>query len=146
MKASQNCLEFIEKWEGKENTPYEDVAGLWTVGIGHLVKEGEHFDKLTDAECYELLKNDLAKVEAKLNQWIKVPITQNQYDALCSLCFNIGMDNFRISSVFRFLNQSNYEDAAEAFLLWNKVTKNGAKVVSSGLVNRRKAEMELFLS
>ena len=64
MKASQNCLEFIEKWEGKRNLPYQDIGGKWTVGIGHLIKQNEHFDMLTDAECYELLKNDLAKVPA----------------------------------------------------------------------------------
>lgn len=145
MHSSQKCLDLIEKWEGKEYTVYEDVAGKRTVGIGHLLKAGEDFTTLTDEECYDLLRKDLIPVEIAINKWVKVPVTQNEYDAMCCLVYNIGTGNFLSSSVLRFLNEHQYEDAAEAFLMWCKFTKGGKKVVSQGLVNRRRDEMNLFL-
>ena len=152
MEISQNGLDFIEKWEGKRYNKYKDAAGLWTVGIGHLIKPGEVFDHtLTDDECYELLMQDLAPVQSRINRWVEVPLTQNQYDALCSLVLNIGTGNknkgFFSSSVLRYLNQGHYEDAADAFLMWNKMTlPSGDKVKSPGLANRRRDERKLFLS
>lgn len=151
MKISQNGLDFIEEWEGKKPDKYKDAAGLWTVGIGHLIKQGEVFSHtLTDAECYELLREDLAPVQSRINRWVKVPLTQNQYDALCCLVLNIGTGNkhkgFFSSSVLRYLNQGHYEDAADSFLMWDKITlPSGNKVKSNGLANRRRAERKLFL-
>lgn len=147
MRISQHGLEFIEKWEGKEYDKYLDSVGLWTVGIGHLIKQGEVFSyTLTDEECYDLLRKDLIPVETALHKWVKVPTNQNQYDALCSLVFNIGTGAFLKSSVLRFLNQGWDEDAADAFLLWNKATVKGKKTALVGLTNRRRDERKLFLT
>lgn len=145
MRISENGITFISKHEGLELEPYLDIADKWTVGFGHLLKEGEERRTITLEEARELLRKDLASVELALNKWIKIPVTQKEYDAMCSLCFNIGTGNFHTSSVLRFLNQHQHEDAAEAFLLWNKITKAGKKVMSQGLLNRRRAEMALFL-
>lgn len=146
MKISQNGLDFIERWEGKRYEKYKDAAGLNSIGIGHLIKPGEVFDHmLTDDECYELLRQDLVPVESRVNKWVKVPVSQNQYDAMCSLVLNIGTAAFHTSSVLRFLNQGWIEDAADSFLLFNKATVNGHKITIAGLTNRRRAERKLFL-
>lgn len=147
MKISQAGIDFIIKHEGFELEPYQDAAGLWTVGCGHLFTKGEPIEKITEEKAYELLKEDLKIVEDAINKYFKkFPLTQNQFDALCSLYFNIGIGRITSSSVFRLWQDGKIEDAAEAFLLWNKITKNGVKVVSEGLAKRRTNEMELFLA
>lgn len=147
MKISQSGIDFIIKHEGFELEPYEDSAGNWTVGVGHLLTDGEPIEKITKEKAYELLRKDLQKVENAINKYFKeFPLTQNQFDALCSLYFNIGVGKITSSSVFRFWQKGRIEDAAEAFLLWNKITKNGRKVFSKGHARRRKDEMERFLS
>lgn len=147
MKISQDGIDFIIKHEGFELEPYQDAAGLWTVGVGHLLTDGEPVEKITEEKARELLAQDIKIVEDAINKYFKkFPLTQNQFDALCSLYFNIGIGEIKTSSVFRFWQQGKIEDAAEAFLLWNKVTKNGVKVVSKGLIQRRKDEMEMFLA
>ena len=146
MKFSEAGINLLEDLEGKELTVYQDSSDKATIGIGHLIKAGEHFTELTEEEVYDLLRKDLQYVEKKLNQWIKPPITQNQYDAMVCLAFNIGAQKFLSSSVLRFFNLGHIEDAAEAFLMWNKHTKMGRLVFSQGLMNRRKKEMKLFLA
>ena len=75
----------------------------------------------------------------------RVVITPRQRAALVSITFNIGSGGFRRSTLLRRLNAGNYEGAADAFLMWNKITVNGRKVVSLGLSNRRERERALFL-
>jgi lysozyme len=145
MRISEEGINFIIRHEGLELEPYEDVAGKWTVGVGHLLRDDEERRTITTEESRELLRKDLASAELAVNKMVKVPVTQKEYDSLVSLTFNIGKQAFFTSSVLRFLNEQNYDDAAEAFLLWNKITKDGKKVMSQGLLNRRRAEMTLFL-
>jgi len=77
-----------------------------------------------------------------VNKTVKVPLTSNQFSALVSLCFNIGIGAFQKSTLVRVLNQGNYGEAANQFLRWNQ---GGGKVLA-GLVRRRQRERELFLS
>ena len=121
-------------------TPHD----VWTIGYGHTknVHEGMH---ITDQEAERLLRWDIEWVEDTLNEVVKVPLTQKQYDALASLVFNIGAGAFRKSTVLRRLNNKDYEGAADAFLMWNKQRQNGKLKVLRGLTKRRTEEMELFL-
>lgn len=145
MKISENGIKFIANWEGKRNSAYKDAVGLWTIGIGHLIKKGEAFPKvMTDQQVYDLFRKDVAGFENAVNNAVKVQITQNQFDALVSLAFNIGIGAFAGSSVVRNLNAKNYTEAANSFLKWNKGTVNGKLVEILGLTNRRKAERDLF--
>jgi lysozyme len=84
-----------------------------------------------------------------VKRYVKVPVTQNQFDALTSLTYNIGKgkEGFGGSTLLKLLNQGDYKGAAEQFHRWNKVTdpKTGEKVESPGLINRRKADYELFI-
>ena len=147
MNISDNGIAFIEVQEGKRLQIYPDTEGNPTIGCGHLIKDGEDFSVgITDEQCIDLLRADLSIAENAVNKYIAYPMTQNMFDAMVSLCFNIGASNFFNSSVHRFLNDGQIEDAAEAFLLWDKQTINGQKVASKALLARRQREMDLFLS
>jgi lysozyme len=140
MAIVKSTQDLISQFEGKRNTAYKDSKGLWTIGVGHLIKEDEpHLLKatLTDEEVFNLFKADLSQCDAAITANVKVPLNQNQYDALYSLCFNIGASNFAKSEVVKNLNAGNYQKAADAILNWNKPIE---------LVSRRKKERALFLT
>ena len=120
---------------------YQDGGGIWTIGFGHTqgVKEG---DTCTQSQAYNWLDTDLNTAVAAINRLVTVPLTQNQVDALTSLVYNIGSGHFASSTVLRLLNGANYDGAADAILMWDKV----AGVESAGLVRRRTAERDLFLT
>lgn len=145
MKVSQEALEKLKQFEGIKQVGYLDAVGKLTIGVGHLVKSGEPYklgQKISMAEVDKLLRYDLAKFENAVSSLVKVPITQNQFDSLVSLAFNIGESGFQKSSVLKFLNQGKVAEAADAFLKWNKA---GGKVLS-GLTKRRESEKSWFLS
>ena len=141
MKISDNGIKFIANWEGKRNSTYLDAVGLPTIGIGHLIKKGESFPKpLTDKEVYDLFRKDIIGFENTINSSVKVKLTQNQFDALVSFAFNVGVGAFLQSTLLKLLNKSDYKGASEQFLRWNK---GGGRVIL-GLTNRRTAEKNLF--
>jgi lysozyme len=145
MKLSHQGLINLKKREGVRNDVYRDSAGYLTVGVGHLVKPGESYklgQRISDEEVDRLLREDVDEFETLINTYVKVSLSQNQFDALVSLAYNIGPGGFRKSSVLRYLNLGQFEAAANAFLVWNKA---GGKV-SKGLVNRRAEEKQSFLS
>ena len=120
-------------------TAYQDSEGNWTIGVGHLIKETEahlYWATLKAHEVQHLLKRDLKPCERFLTTDLGQPLTQNQFDALMSLCFNIGVDQFAGSEVIRQLNKGNHQKAANAILNWNKPAE---------LINRRQKERKLFL-
>jgi lysozyme len=139
MAIAKSTLSFITKEEGSRNKAYKDSKGLWTIGVGHLIKPSEQHlltATLTDEQVEELLQSDLKWCSEAVENNVKVPLTQNQYDALYSLCFNIGETNFRKSTVLRKINENDLQGAADAILMWNK---------PEVLINRRKRERALFL-
>ena len=140
MAITETTLSTIIKFEGKRNKAYKDTQGLWTIGVGHLIKPDEQHlinTVLTDEQVNALLKHDLGWCDAAITSSVKVPLNQNQYDALYSLCFNIGANGFKNSSVVKRLNAGDYAGAAEAFLMWNK---------PAVLIPRRQKEKMLFLT
>jgi len=139
MAIAKSTLDFITKEEGFKNKAYKDSKGLLTIGVGHLIKTDEDYllnTTLTDEQVKELLKSDLKWCSEAVESSIKVPLTQNQFDALYSLCFNIGGTNFAKSTVVRKLNEKDYQGAADAILMWNK---------PEVLQKRRERERALFL-
>ena len=97
---------------------------------------------ITKERAIQLAKNVVKSFEEQVNKSILLPMTQNQFDALVLLCYNIGKSGFAGSSVVKNFNAGNLQKAADSFLLWNKA---GGRVVQ-GLVNRRNKERSLFLS
>ena len=147
LQTSQNGLEFIAKWEGCVLKPYKDIAGLRTIGIGHLIKPGENFPDgvaITKEQALELLAQDVKLCEDSIKKNIKVPLEQNQFDALVSFGFNCGIGVYSSSDACKSLNAGNYEAVPEKLLLWSTVKINGKMQINQGLYNRRKSEGELF--
>jgi len=131
-------------------------AGIWTIGWGHAMtnKAGEFLrgekDKaeayaassLSEGEAEALLVHDVSNFAACVELLIRYPANDNQFSALVSLAYNIGVNAFRGSTVLRELNNGHILRAADAILMWNK---SGGKVLNF-LVKRREAEREMFLS
>lgn len=144
---SQKGLKLLAGFEGLVLHPYLDPVKVPTIGIGSTYYENGTRVKLTDppiteARAYELLANTIASYELTVNNLLKVTVTQFQFDAMVSLCYNIGAANFAKSSVIRLVNKGDFVGAAKAFLLWNKA---GGKVIR-GLTIRRTKEAEYFLT
>ena len=142
---SKTGIDLISSFEGIRLNAYDDGVGVWTIGIGTTVypngvkvKKG---DKCTLEQAKEYFAHDLKRFESSVNKLVKVPLSQNQFDALVSLTYNIGSGAFNNSTLLKKLNKGDYQGAADQFLVWNKA---GGKVLK-GLVRRREAERALFL-
>lgn len=148
MQTSSKGRGAIARREGTVLTAYLDSAGIWTIGTGHTSAAGEpkvtKGMKITAMYADKILSNDLAAVEKSVKSAVKVPLNQNEFDALVSLCFNIGGTAFRKSTLVRKLNAGDRKGAADQFAVWNKVTVNGKKVAIKGLTARRQDERYQF--
>lgn len=143
MRVSENGIKFLKQKEGILLTPYRDAGGKMTIGVGHLIRPGEYFPSLiTVDKAEQLLKEDLSSIEAAVNEHVEPHLDQNQFDALCSLCFNIGITAFISSTLVKLLNQDHILKAAQEFLKWDHI---GGQVCA-GLLARRKDEAALFLA
>lgn len=138
-------INLITSFEGTRTKAYDDGVGIWTIGIGTTiypngakVKPG---DTCTLEQAKSYFKHDLAKFEKTVNESVTVPLTQNQFDALVSLTYNIGSGAFKGSTLLKLLNKGDYQGAADQFPAWR--TAKGK--VLKGLVRRREAERALFL-
>jgi len=140
MRISAIGLEMIKEFEGVRLGRYKDVAGLWTIGVGHLITKDDNLpDIITEKHALELLDADLDKFERAVNK-VDYCMTQPQFDAMVSLAFNIGVGAFNKSSVKRRLEKGDIEGSAEAFTMWKKA---GGRVVP-GLLMRRIVEAIIF--
>ena len=145
MKTSPEGIALIKRFEGCRLKAYKDSVGVWTIGYGHTSMAGPPAVTptltLTQEAADAILITDLAKYEAAVTKALTRSPTANQFDAMVSLCFNIGPGNFAKSSVVRFFNAGDMDRAANSILLFRKA---GGKVLN-GLVSRRNAERELFI-
>jgi lysozyme len=141
MKTGQRGVELITFFEGCKLKAYQDSVGIWTIGVGHTGPDVCRGETVTQDEADELLHGDLLHAEDAVNRLVKVPIGQNEFDALVSFTFNLGEGNLKSSTLLRLLNQMRYQEAADQFPRWNKA----GGVVLAGLTKRREAEKRLFL-
>jgi lysozyme len=139
-------LKLIKEFEGCKLDAYLCPANVWTVGYGATGSGITKGTKWTMQQAEDDLKRRLNTIGLWLDGQLKKPANQNQKDAMISLIYNIGQSAFKNSSVLRFFNAGDTSKAAESFLMWNKATVNGKKVVLAGLQRRREAEKALFLS
>lgn len=140
MKCSDTGIELIKEFEGFRSETYDDIGGKPTVGYGHLVRSDDSFGSLTETQATALLCEDLLVAEACIEDCVDVPLTQNQFDALCSFVFNLGCLKLRGSTLLRHLNNGAYDLAANEFQKWCRVGQNQV----DGLLRRRIAERLLF--
>jgi lysozyme len=149
-KLSKAGVRLIAGFEGFRSDLYNDAAGHCTIGFGHLVHHGRcdgsetaEFRKgVTRERALELLGEDAASAAAAVNEAVKVPLDQNQFDALTSFVFNVGSGAFRDSTLLKVLNEGRYDQVPAQLDRW---VKAGGRTLD-GLTRRRKAEGELFAS
>ena len=162
MKISDNGINMLKRFEGSvkigaRHVIYDDKTGRpvnsdkelpagATIGYGHLIKSDEDFKHgITERQATEILRSDISTAERAIKDNITIPLSQNQYDALVSLAYNIGAKNFANSTVVKYVNDSNYHNTKyptleSAWMAWNK---SGGREMA-GLTNRRQQEFKLF--
>lgn len=144
MQTNSAGIDIIKKNEGLRLDAYEDVVGVWTIGYGDTGPDVKRGLRITEDEAERRLADRLAReFEPGVLAAIRpAPTTGNQFSAMVSLAYNIGVRAFTSSTVVRMHKAGDYVAAAEAFNLW---VKAGGRVYA-GLVRRRQEEAELYLS
>ena len=147
MKTSKAGLDLIKQFESFRAAPYLCSAGVPTIGYGTTVYPNGIKVKLSDQKITQqlaetFLQHHVNVIEKDVLSLVKVPLTQNQFDALVSFSYNVGFGAFRDSTLLKLLNAGDIHGASKPFERWNKA---GGKIVD-GLTNRRKAEKVLFLA
>ena len=154
MNISTNGIALLRRLEGCSTVAYDDVAGLKTIGIGHLLTRSELMsgrilingvrvrwaDGLTGAQCDDLLRADLVQTESDVTRLVHVPLAQHQYDALVSFTFNVGGTAFRDSTLRKRVNAGMLSDVPTQLRRW--VYAGGQVVI--GLKNRREWEVKMW--
>jgi len=141
MIASEKARNLIKEFEGESLVAYKCPAGVWTISVGvtENVKSGM---TITAEQSSVMFARALRPREDKLTRLLnRTPTNQNQFDAMLSLAYNIGMGAFEKSTLLRLHRNTEHEAAADEFLKWNKA---GGKVLD-GLTRRRSAERKLYL-
>jgi lysozyme len=156
-------LELIKSFEGIADgdpttvsiDPYLDPVGIWTIGWGHAISVDGRFLRgkenrktarklypggITLQQAEQLLRADLLDTCRDVAALVKAPLTDNQFGALVSFCFNLGRGNLAKSTLLKKVNEKDFAGAAAEFARWNKA---GGKVLA-GLTRRREAEAQLF--
>lgn len=144
MKTSQKGIDLIKQSEGYQSRKYMDASGYPTIGYGTKIDtEAEKWlmtASISEEQADELLRNDLIQFEKGLSAMVKVPINQNQFDALIDFVYNLGLGNLKKSTLLAKLNSGDYSGAQAEFIRWNKAKGQ----VLAGLTRRRQAEADLF--
>ena len=144
MKTSQGMKELIARFEGLRLKAYKCPAGIWTIAFGSTTFNGKRVTEglvITKEQAYEQLERDLAVFENGVGRLVSKPINQDQFDALVSFSFNVGLGSLIRSSVLKKVNANpNDPTIRDSFAMWNKA---GGKVLA-GLTKRRKAEADWY--
>jgi len=156
-KMSQKGIDFLKGYESEvkkygKHILYNDDSGYCTIGYGHLVNGRKSCSKiskthkskytkgLTDKEAEDLFREDLKKREKAVNKLVKKPICQQEFDAMLSLAYNVGVKNLEISNVLKYTNMGKRDEAKKWFKSFEK--SNGKRL--NGLVKRRKSESNMY--
>lgn len=145
MRASKGAIDLIKEFEGFKAEAYLCPAGIPTIGYGSTRVHGMKVTlgmKCTVEEAEGYLMDEIDEFTPMLNRIISFEMSQEQFDAICSFVYNLGIGNFQKSTLLKKINVKDYNGAADEFLKWNKA---GGKVLP-GLTRRREAERNLFLT
>ncbi|HET7831703.1 MAG TPA: lysozyme [Gallionella sp.] len=163
--VNQSTVDLVKSYEGIPDgdpttvniDPYLDPVNIWTIGWGHAIRYDDRFLRgeddralvkslypqgITKEQAEALLHADLVNAGRDVLSVIAVSLTDNQFGALTSFTFNLGLGNLTSSTLLKKLNVGDYSGAADEFPRWVKA--NGKTL--PGLVKRRAAERNLFLS
>lgn len=157
MKISRRGLDLIKKFEGFSAKAYIDPVGIPTIGYGltfypivpgvnSIRKDVKMGDVITKAKAETFLQVIADEYGERMLNKVRVQLNQNQYDALVSFVYNIGLGAFEDSTLLKLLNKGKFADASLQFARWNKGEVNGQIVILPGLVTRREEERKLFVA
>lgn len=144
-QVSEAGLKLLMGFEGYRHRAARLTDGRWVIGYGHT-RSARAGAQVSEADARALLIYDLREIGSAITAAVAVPLSQHQFDALACFAFNIGLENFRRSTVLRLVNVGDMLDAAYALEQWRKAEVEGEAVVIDGLVRRRAAEKALFLT
>jgi len=167
--VSPAAIDLVKQFEGCRLQAYLCPANKLTIGYGHVLHPKDYalfnvpmarmgdiirFNTagkkitiplhITQAQADNLLARDTAQVALFLASATQTPLTQHQFDALCSLIFNIGQGNYAQSTLRKLIDKPDFTAAAAEFDKWVYATVDGRKTKLAGLVKRRAAERQLF--
>lgn len=141
-KIGKAGLDLIKDFEGWKDTAYICPAGVLTIGYGSTGPHVKAGMKITQERGEELLREDLDRFEKAVTRLVTVPLRQNQYDALVSFAFNVGISALERSTLLKRVNARQFDLAFGEFAKWNRA----AGKPLAGLTRRRAAEAALFRS
>ena len=133
---TQEGIDLIKRFEGFSSTVYICPAGYPTIGYGHLVRDHETFEEISQEEAEALLRIDVESAERAVLRLIKVPLTDGQFDALVSFTYNLGSGALQCSTLRRKVNRQAHSEVPGQLIRW--VWAGGRKL--NGLARRRRAE------
>ncbi|KEC54434.1 lysozyme [Bartonella rochalimae] len=143
-KISKEGFALIKQWEGLRLKAYQDVIGVWTIGYGHTEQAGKPVVQdgmeITQVEAETILRQDLKQFEQTVEREVTQFLTDEQFAALVSFCYNIGTEAFCNSTLLKKLNKGDYEAVPAELQKW--IRAGGKRV--QGLVHRRAAEAGLW--
>ena len=140
-----NAIDLIKRYEGFRPQAYQDSVGVWTIGYGTTIINGQPVKQgmtITQDQALQLVQQEVNKLWSKIESILKVKINDNQMNALVDFAYNLGYNALKTSTLMRLVNESKFDEAANQFPRW---VYAGGKVLP-GLVKRREAERQLFLS
>jgi GH24 family phage-related lysozyme (muramidase) len=137
-------LDLLTEFEGLRLKAYIDPVGIWTIGYGHTSAAGEPLVAsglvITKDEAGEILKRDMGQYEEGVRKYVKVDLTQGQFDALTDFAYNAGVGALQKSTLLKKVNAGKFDEVPAEFMKW---TKGGGRELP-GLVRRRRAEVKLW--
>jgi lysozyme len=146
MKMTEDGLALIQKFEGLALESYRDAVGVWTIGYGHTSRAGTPMVtsglKITSEAAADILARDVEAFASGVSKRVTVDLTDQQFSALVSFAFNVGLGGFERSSVLQAVNARNFDAVPRRLNLWCKA---GGRILP-GLIKRRAAEGALFMS
>lgn len=140
-----NAIDLIKQFEGFCAEAYKCPAGVWTIGYGTTRINGQPVTQgmtITQDQALQLVQQEVNKLWSQIESILKVKINDNQMNALVDFAYNLGFGSLKNSTLMRLVNESKFDEAANQFPRW---VYAGGKVLP-GLVRRREAERQLFLS
>lgn len=145
LAVTEPTLDYIRHSEALRLESYQDAAGHWTIGYGHTGPHVKRGMRITAAQAEYLFRQDVEEAASAVRATVRQPLNHEEFSALTALAYNIGNGAFGRSTLVQRLNGGDRMGAADAFMMWVKMTVEGQKITSTHLMERRATERALFL-
>ena len=146
MNPVTKAISILKEFEGCKLKAYQDQKGVWTIGYGSTGLGIGRDVVWTQEQADKMLTDHVEAIYGILRRIIMPALSEQQWAALISMAYNIGVTALSCSTLIRLINERDFKEAADEFPKWDKITVAGKVIVNQGLLNRRMKERELFLS